>query len=329
MPNAIAASLAASLAWVLAELLLGHPRPIFAAITGIVCLSPGLPSRGRQAVGLLLGVTTGIVIGELALQFLKAPLLVQMSVAAFLSMVLARSYGGPPVISIQAGVSAVLVLALGSSAGGQARLLDVALGASIGLFVSQILMTPDPLREIDNASRDYFRQLAAGFSEFGQAFPDQDLDRATKGTQILSQAHDGLVALRTGVASARGIARWSLRGRIAGREVSEKAKRYDQHAVRLYAAALMFTEASVAALRSKGAPPPPGLGERLGLIQQVCASLAEAGTKEQDTSQHTRLPVIAGPVAPDWQLCVTYLQIVEDTLNALTGPDDQTPLRPS
>ena len=62
--EALAAALGATLSWLLAELLLGHPQPIFAAISAIVCLSPGLPSYTKQTEGLLLGVATGIVIGE-------------------------------------------------------------------------------------------------------------------------------------------------------------------------------------------------------------------------------------------------------------------------
>jgi Fusaric acid resistance protein-like len=63
----LASALGAALAWVLAERLLGHPQPIFAPISAIGCLSPGLPSHTKQTMGLLLGVATGIVIGELTL----------------------------------------------------------------------------------------------------------------------------------------------------------------------------------------------------------------------------------------------------------------------
>ena len=54
--EALAAALGAALSWLLAELLLGHPQPIFAAISAIVCLSLGLPSHTKQTEGLLLGV---------------------------------------------------------------------------------------------------------------------------------------------------------------------------------------------------------------------------------------------------------------------------------
>ena len=65
--DALAATLAAAVAWELAKALFGHPHPVFAAVTALICLAPGLPNHGRQAVGVILGVVTGIVVGEAAL----------------------------------------------------------------------------------------------------------------------------------------------------------------------------------------------------------------------------------------------------------------------
>ena len=62
-----ASALGAGLAWLLAQRFLGDAQPVFAAVSAIVCLSPRLPSHLKQTYGLLLGVGTGIVIGELSL----------------------------------------------------------------------------------------------------------------------------------------------------------------------------------------------------------------------------------------------------------------------
>ena len=109
LPDAAAATVAAALSWLLARALFGHPHPVFAAVTAIVCLAPGLPNHGRQAVGLVLGVATGIVVGEAAL---LAPDICRRCgsvVATFLAIMVASSYGLQPVVPIQAGVSALLV----------------------------------------------------------------------------------------------------------------------------------------------------------------------------------------------------------------------------
>jgi Fusaric acid resistance protein-like len=81
--EALASALGAALSWLLAERLLGHPQPIFAAISAIVCLSPGLPSHTKQTGGLLLGVATGIVIGELSLALPDHISLLRITLAAF------------------------------------------------------------------------------------------------------------------------------------------------------------------------------------------------------------------------------------------------------
>jgi len=124
---------------VLAERLLGHPQPIFAAISAIVCLSPGLPSHTKQTEGLLLGVATGIVIGEPSLALPDGIPLLRITLAAFFSVIVAASYGQPAVVPIQAGVSAILVVAFGPATTGSVRMADVAVGAAVGFLLSEVL----------------------------------------------------------------------------------------------------------------------------------------------------------------------------------------------
>lgn len=142
----LASSLGAALAWVMAERLLGHPQPIFAAISAIVCLSPGLPSHTKQTMGLLLGVGTGIVVGEIILVLPDILPLLKIALAAFFAMLAAAAYGQLAVVPIQAGVSAILVVALGPAITGSVRMADVAVGAVVGLFLSQVLPAPEPSR---------------------------------------------------------------------------------------------------------------------------------------------------------------------------------------
>lgn len=134
----IAATAAAALAYWLARVVLGQHQPIFAAITAIICLSPGIPSHFRQAVYLMVGVSIGIVIGELV--FLLPDTLgsydigeLRVAVAIFTAMMIAAALGQPPVVPIQAGASALLVILMGPHAAGLARYLDVLLGTAVGV----------------------------------------------------------------------------------------------------------------------------------------------------------------------------------------------------
>jgi uncharacterized membrane protein YgaE (UPF0421/DUF939 family) len=139
----LASALGAALAWMLAERLLGHPQPIFAPISAIVCLAPGLPSHTKQTMGLLLGVGTGIVVGELILTLPDTVPLLKIVLAAFFAMIAAASYGQLPVVPIQAGVSAILVVTLGPAVTGSVRMADVAIGAAVGLLFSSMLPAPE------------------------------------------------------------------------------------------------------------------------------------------------------------------------------------------
>ena len=65
--DALTAACAAALAWMLAQYLYGQPRPLFAAVTAVVCLAPGLPNHGQQSIIVVLGVVIGMVLGELTL----------------------------------------------------------------------------------------------------------------------------------------------------------------------------------------------------------------------------------------------------------------------
>ena len=90
--EALASALAAGLSWFLAQRIFAHQQPVFAAISAIICLAPGLASHSKQAVGLLLGVATGIVIGELSLALPDGIPVLNVVLATFLAMIIAASY---------------------------------------------------------------------------------------------------------------------------------------------------------------------------------------------------------------------------------------------
>lgn len=141
LTRVIAAAMAAALSYWLAQMLFGQHQPIFAAITCIICLATNMPGHFRQAISMLIGVTIGIVIGELV--FLLPPSLgpygigeLRVAVAIFSAMLIATAFGLPPVVPIQAGSSALLVILMGPQAAGLARYLDVLLGTAIGLAIA-------------------------------------------------------------------------------------------------------------------------------------------------------------------------------------------------
>jgi hypothetical protein len=92
-PRVLSSTIAASLAWVLTQHLLGHPQPIFAAIAAIGSLAPGVASRGRQAIGVLVGVAIGIVVAELMLLVLDTAPWLRILITTLVAMMAAASLG--------------------------------------------------------------------------------------------------------------------------------------------------------------------------------------------------------------------------------------------
>ncbi|MCU1729865.1 FUSC family protein [Pseudomonas sp. 7P_10.2_Bac1] len=310
--DALASAIAAALAWILAKHFFGHIHPVFAAISAVVCLAPGLPSHGKQAIGLMVGVATGIIIGEAALWLPDGYPLVRIGFATFSAIAIAALYGLAPVVPIQAGVSAVLMLAVGPESAGVVRMLDVLVGAGVGLMFSQILLTPNPIGIIDDSAKGLLEKLAKGFNKSLQALEEHDAKYAQNAVLIFSGAHDSLITLENGISSARNTARWTLRGRFVSREVKDIASRYERHAVRLYASALLFSEAFADAMRKEQGAPPASMHERLASIASGCAAIA--GNDETfDLAPACDTPQDEAVSAP-WQICLQHLSTVESAL---------------
>jgi len=129
----LAAALAATIAFWLAKHLLGQQQPIFAAITAIICLAPGILNHFRQSLNLLVGVSIGIVVGELIFLIPIDLREIRLALAVFAAMLCASALGKTPVVPIQAGASALLVILMGPHNAGLSRFLDVLIGVATGM----------------------------------------------------------------------------------------------------------------------------------------------------------------------------------------------------
>ncbi|MFT3690259.1 FUSC family protein [Paenirhodobacter sp.] len=273
--DALATAVAVAIAWALARWLAGHERPMFAVVTCVICLAPGLANHGRQALAMLMGVFTGIAVGELSLLVPighdYAPAVLRLSVVTFLAITGGALWGQGPVTAIQSGVSALMVLTMGPVAAGPERLIDVGIGTAVGLMFSQILMTPDPERSLEKSARSLLAELAQGMALAARAVEAANLRDARAAAHRLSAARGQLVALDGGIALARDNARWSLRGWRAGPRLAVMADRYDRHAVRIYAQAMILGDELYHALRDEPGRAPPDMVRLLDHVAQCLA----------------------------------------------------------
>ncbi|KAA5921763.1 aromatic acid exporter family protein [Achromobacter xylosoxidans] len=329
--DALATALACALAWILAVWLWGHPHPTFAVVTAVVCLAPGLPSHLKQARNLVIGCALGIVMGELMWKLPDTYPLVRMSVGMFFAILMGAVIGPAPVVPIQAGVSVALVLAMGPSTAGSTRLLEVLLGAAVGLLFSQVLFTSNPFKDMGRATSAFLRQIGNGLDRVLKACEAQDGDAAQAATGHLSQAQESLAALRAAVAEAQVSKRWSLRGRLNADRLAVVTRRYDRHAVRVYATALLLAESLGRATSHTQAPLPPPVKAYCQWLSDSCMALAKQAAvvilndDDQQALMGDRPHATAtgtDALLSEWRVVQDNAQQLEYALRALLGSGD-------
>lgn len=158
---AVKMALAASLSWVLATAA-GEPRPVFAALVGLVALSGDPFSAFSVSVARIAGVFVGVLIGIGVLE-----LDIRLSYIVILALFLGTLAGIPLRVgdrpNIQVAVSALFLVTLGRTGAvhaGVARLWETAIGAVVTLAVAVLLWPPDPVREL-RQRLDRLRQALA------------------------------------------------------------------------------------------------------------------------------------------------------------------------
>lgn len=159
---AVKMALASSLGWWLATLA-GQPRPIFAALVGLVALSGDPFQAWIASLSRVLGVFVGVAIGIGLLQLdVRILWLVVLGLFAGLVAGIPLRVGDRP--NIQAAVSALFVLGLGRIGAlnaGVARLWETALGAGVTLLVAAFVWPPDPVAEVERRLDRMRQELAA------------------------------------------------------------------------------------------------------------------------------------------------------------------------
>lgn len=104
-------SMAAGLALWVAGDLVGHTRPFFAPIAAVLSLGMSLNSRLRRTAELVVGVSIGVLVGDLLIARIGSGLW-QLVLVVALALVVAVFTDGGTLFVNQAAVSAVLVTTL-------------------------------------------------------------------------------------------------------------------------------------------------------------------------------------------------------------------------
>ena len=209
-------TLAATVAWVIANRVVGNPEPFFAPIAAVVALNASLGERGLNAVRLLLGVVIGIVAGELTIAALGGGY-ASLALAVFAATGVARALGGVRIVIAQAAAGAILTVAVANGEAGTERLVDALIGVGVALLFTQVLFSPEPLALLRRAEASALEDMAEGLRLTARALECDDDDVAERAMSHLRTLRDGLSELgRTRTASSRAARRSAVwRSQIA------------------------------------------------------------------------------------------------------------------
>ncbi|MGB3376928.1 MAG: FUSC family protein, partial [Microbacterium sp.] len=159
-------------AWLIAGWLLPGPLPIFAAIAALLVVQPSVNQSLSKALERSAGVIAGVVIAML-LSLLLGPQSWVVLAAVVVAMLAAWALRASTGTGNQVAISAVLVLALGSSNPDYAvdRIIETLIGAAIG-FIVNVAIVP-PVLSVP-ARRDVGmlgREVAASLDRLADALP--------------------------------------------------------------------------------------------------------------------------------------------------------------
>src|SRR5215218_3372836 len=145
---------AATLAWLFAARVLGHPDAYFAPTAAIIALAATRGQRVRQAVEMVLGVAVGIGVGDLVVRAIGIGIW-QLALIVALALAAALILGPGRMLSTEAAVSAALVATVSPQTQGfpPTRFLDALLGGAVALVFSQLLFAVHPVKVHPRAAR--------------------------------------------------------------------------------------------------------------------------------------------------------------------------------
>jgi hypothetical protein len=199
-------AVAASVAWYLAVVVLGHEQPFFAAIAAVVSLGVVVGQEEKRAAELVFGVACGLAIADLLVLAIGTGT-VQIGVVVALAMGAAMLLGGGALLVTEAAVSGLLAVTLEPSTQGLSpdRFLDALVGSGVALLV-RAFFPSDPRLIVERAAHPIFDELVAALQGTAAALRTGDLEKAEhalyKAREVDARVGDLKEALAAGYETA-------------------------------------------------------------------------------------------------------------------------------
>lgn len=201
-------ALAAGLAWLIAQRVLGHEVPVFASIAAMLTLGSSFGQRLSRAAEVAVGVAVGVFFGDLFVILfgrgwwqIITVVLIAMSVAIILR---ARD-----LMVTQAGVQAVVVVVLPlGSAGVFTRWIDAVIGCALALAIATVAPT-GPIRKPSELAGGVLTECAEVLEEVHRSLVARDLEAGDRVLERARKVSDRMEVLDEAAAEGLAVVRYS------------------------------------------------------------------------------------------------------------------------
>ncbi|MBL0888111.1 hypothetical protein HGK34_17775 [Myceligenerans sp. I2] len=219
------AAVAAGLAYLIATRLLGHQDPFFAPVAAWLCLGFSAQRDVRRVAEMAVGVAVGVGMGDLIVHLIGSGWW-QLTVVLFISAVLARFIDNGPLLVMQAGAQAIIVVGLPAVAGGPlGRWTDALVGGAVALLIA-VLVPGDTRRRPRALGERALTELAETLEGLARGMRQHEAPEARAALVRGRASEPVLEEWLTAARSAHDLARVSV-----GRRHREELGRLEEQAV--------------------------------------------------------------------------------------------------
>ncbi|WP_346533449.1 FUSC family protein [Micromonospora sp. DPT] len=278
-------TLAATVAWILATRLVGHPQPFFAPAAALIVLGQARGQRVRRAVEVLLGVAAGVLVADLVVQALGPRTSWTVFTVILLTIALAVAVGASTVAVVQAAVSALYLVVVSPPTESLVpfRFVDALIGGGVAVVASQLIDARRPLAPLVAEFRRTYQGMAEVLEEVGAALDARDEPAALAALDRARHLDAAVERLRTAVLAAGEAVRLNVRrrrhiGRLRTVDATVGQLDYAVRNVRVLArAGVTFNRLPT--------PVPPELGAALRDLAEAVRAAGEALAADLDGAE--------------------------------------------
>jgi uncharacterized membrane protein YgaE (UPF0421/DUF939 family) len=206
LPSLLLAAVAASVSFLIASTAFGTEDAFFAPIAAVVCVGITAGHRIRRAIEITIGVALGLTAADLLARLIGFGW-IQLGVAVLLATAAAVALQAGQLMSNQAAVAAILVVALSPGEGNPwVRLGDALIGGAVALALNT-LAAPAPERVVTRIAQELIDDYTAVLAQVSAALASSDLHEAELALELSDRAGARLSDLDEALAAARDTAR--------------------------------------------------------------------------------------------------------------------------